>query len=580
MRPLLAKVLALRRLNDLGEKVQDALEHGGTPLDHLNRVTGIHPVVSAADLARIPASGPLLAVSNHPYGGVDPHVLVRMLLRVRPDVKFLANRMLAAIPYLSERAFLVDVFGGRTVVASNAAALREAVAFVAAGGCLVVFPAGEVSSISWRRWRVTDRPWSKQIAKLAHLCQAPVLPLHVEGGNSVLFHLAGLIHPLLRTMLLPREYFRCEGRGIRVHVGTPIPVERLKAIGEPDELVRHLRVRTYLLASRRPQEAAGGAGEPEPVARSPQHEPAELAAEVAGLPPEALLIRKGEYEVWCTTADRIPLLMLEMGRLRELAFRAVGEGSGRSLDIDRFDRHYRQLFVWNAPRQELVGAYRMGLTDEILPQQGLDGLYTSTLFHYSPQLLRQLGPAIELGRSYVRSEYQRKPLPLLLLWRGIAEFIGRNPRYVIVFGPVSISDQYQTMSKKLMMAFLETHRALTRFTRMVRPRNPPQLGSIREWDGQHTRAVVRTVDEVDRLVQEVECGQRAVPVLLRQYLKLNAKLIAFNLDPEFGNVVDALMYADMREVHPRIQDFYLGPAKAGAFRDFHGAAGRQRGVEP
>lgn len=602
LRPLLRRCLRVDRINRMIDQVAELVEQGVPPPAALDEITGIHPLVSPQDLARIPRRGPLLVVSNHPFGGVDPQVVATLLKSVRTDTKFIANRYLGLLPYISDEAFLVDVFGGASAVATNAAALLEASNWLRDGGCLCMFPAGEVSHVSWRSWRCVDGPWSETAARLAKRGNAAVLPIFVEGRNSALFQLAGLVHPILRTLLLPSEYFRSLHRGVRIRVGTPLSPAQVARFHDPGELTRFLRVRCDLLAARRegaPQtrarplrehasrmcedgawadpegtSAASSASDehlpPQPVALVPQHSPEELAAEVASLEQGALLLRQGDYEVWCARAERLPLLMLEMGRLRELTFRAVGEGSGRSLDIDRFDRHYLQLFVWNARRQELVGAYRMGLTDEILPSQGIDGLYTSTLFEYSPRVMEQLGPAIELGRSYVRREYQRKPLPLLLLWRGIAEFIGRHPRYVIVFGPVSISDEYLTMSKKLMMAFLQTHRAFTRLAEMVRPRNPPRLGELHELDPAHARCAIRDLDEVDQVVRELENGERAVPVLLRQYLRMNAKLIAFNVDPAFGNVVDALMYADIREIHPRIQDFYLGREKAMAFRRVHG----------
>jgi len=618
-RPLLRRFLAIDRVNALGDSVREAadqlpaMESHSTPLDDstpatdpkalraldaLNRISGIQPLVSPQDLARIPTHGPLVVVSNHPLGGADPQALGTLLFSVRKDVRFIANRFLAVAPFLTDVSFMVDVFGGRGAVAANAAAMHDAVRWVAGGGCLCVFPAGEVAHIKWRRWSVRDSPWNTSAVRIAKWAEASILPVHVDGRNGALFQALGLLHPMLRTMRLPSEYFRAHGRGIRVRVGTPLSFAQLQRFPSDDELTRFLRVRSDLLTARRDDPvgsearplrehvprvtasdgsfaAPGDAEEApalQPVALVPQHSLEDLAAEVSSLPDDNLLLRQGDYEVYCTTTERIPLLMLEMGRLRELAFRAVGEGSGRSLDIDRFDRHYRQLFVWNARRQELVGAYRMGLTDEILRKQGIDGLYTSTLFEYSPRVLEQLGPAIELGRSYVRREYQRKPLPLLLLWRGIGEFVVRHPQYVIIFGPVSISDEYLTMSKKLMMTFLETHRAVALVLGAVRPRNPPRIGGLDEIDAESTRSVMRDVNEVDQVVRDLENGERAMPVLLRQYLRMNAKLIAFNVDPDFGNVVDALMFADIRTVHPRVQDFYLGREKAKAFRRVHGQA--------
>lgn len=611
--PLLRRYLMIDRINAFAAEAEQLVAEGMRPLDALNQVTGLHPVVSPQDLARIPAHGPLVVVSNHPFGGADPQVLATLLTAQRPDVRFVANRMLGMVPYLPEMTFLVDVFGGKRAVASNAVVMQQAIQWVTDGGCLALFPAGDVAHMTWSRRQVRDSAWNTSAARIARRAGAAILPVFVEGQASVRFQLMGLLHPMLRSLRLPREYIRTFDHAIPVRVGAALSPAQVARFPDAEELTRFLRARLELLMARRappsgsgprplrehaPRASTGGEADGtaadsirsgkddlgedalplQPVALVPQHSPADLAAEVAALPPETRLLQQGDYEVYCTASEPIPLLMLEMGRLREITFREVGEGSGRSIDIDRFDRHYRQLFVWNARRQELVGAYRLGLTDEILAAQGIDGLYTSTLFEYSPRELQALGPAIELGRSYVRREYQRKPLPLLLLWRGVGVFLWRHPRYAIIFGPVSISDEYLTMSKKLLIAFLETHRALTRFAETVKPRNPPKLGDLHELDDDHARTVIRDVDEVDQAIHDLENGERAMPVLLRQYLRLDAKLLAFNVDADFGNVVDALLSVDMRVLHPRILEFYMGRERATEYRACHGlqTAPRQR----
>jgi putative hemolysin len=544
-------------------------------LERLNRVTGIHGVVSPEDEARIPRSGSLLVVCNHAYGGADPQVIATLLDRVRPDVRFVANRMMADLPPVRGRVFAASVLDERDAARANVRMLRQVIDWLQEGHCVVVFPAGEVSHFTWRRWRAVDGHWQTQVARVARRTNATVLPIFVDGGNRLRFQLLGLVHPIFRTIMLVREYAAAARRSlaIRLVVGTPIPADEVLAQGDEDDIMKYLRVRTYLLRTRldRPRHAPPTLVSPLPVPDRSQHEPAELAAELAGLPPEDMLLRSGEFEVWCTRSERIPLTMLEIGRLREISFRSVGEGTGKAIDIDRFDARYHQMLVWNNRTQEVVGGYRLGFTDQILREQGIDGLYTSTLFAYPPTAVASLGPAVELGRSWVAPAWQRKPAPLLLLWKGLARVAVRDPRYAIMFGPVSISDEYQSMSKKLILAFLERHRAVNAFAERIRPRHPPDTTPFLDWDPDHTRAVVRSADDVERIVREIEANGRSVPVLLRQYLKLNAKPIAFNVDPDFGNVVDALMYMDLRIMPPRLQDFYFGEGIE-RFRAFHGLA--------
>ncbi len=574
VRPIADAILGLGKFRAIARRME-AEPAELSMLERLNRVTGICGVVSPEDEARIPREGGLLVVCNHAYGGADPQVIATLLDRVRPDVRFVANRMMADLPPVRGRIFAASVLEERDATGSNMRMLRQVIDWLAQGHCVVVFPAGEVSHWTWRRWRAVDGHWQNQVARVARRTDATVLPIFVDGCNRLRFQLLGLVHPILRTVLLAREYASAVRRRlqIRLVVGSPIPVDELLAQGEDDDVMKYLRVRTYLLRTRldRPRHAPPTLVSPLPVPDRAQHEPAELAAELSGLPAEDLLLRSGEFEVWCTRSERIPLTMLEIGRLREISFRSVGEGTGKAIDIDRFDARYHQMLVWNTRTQEVVGGYRLGFTDQILRDQGIDGLYTSTLFAYPPTAVAALGPAVELGRSWVAPAWQRKPAPLLLLWKGLARVAVRDPKYAIMFGPVSISDEYQSMSKKLIMAFLERHRAVNDFAEQVRPRNPPDTTPFLDWDADATRAVVRSADDVERIVREIESNGRSVPVLLRQYLKLNAKPIAFNVDPDFGNVVDALMYMDLRIMPPRLQDFYFGEGIE-RFRAFHAVA--------
>ena len=569
--PLIDRLVGLHLLRRIQRRC-DQLPRELSELERLNRVTGIRGVVSDDDLARIPRTGPLLVVANHAYGGADPQVLATLFDRVRPDVKFIANQLMADLPVVRGRVFVAAVLNEKDGAASNRRTLRQVVDWLQEGHCVCVFPAGEVSHIRWGRWRAVDGHWQTQVARVARRTNATVLPIFIDGCNSWRFQLIGLIHPMLRTLLLAREYARMAGRTVRLLVGTPIPADELLSQGDENDAMRYLRVRTYLLRTRLEAPRRGGPNvvSPLPVPERPQHDAAEFAAELSALPPEDLLIRSGEFEVYLTRSERIPLTMLEIGRLREISFRSVGEGTGQAIDIDRFDARYRQMLVWNARTHEVVGGYRLGFTDELLREQGIDGLYTSTLFAYPPSAVASLGPAVELGRSWVAPAWQRRPAPLLLLWKGLSAVAVRDPRYKIMFGPVSISDEYQSMSKKLIMAFLQRYRAAGTFAESVRPRNPPDTTPFVDWDPEHTRAVVRNMDDVERLVREIEAGGRSVPVLLRQYLNLNAKVIAFNVDPDFGNVVDALIYMDLRIMPPRLLDFYFTREGAAKFRAFHG----------
>ena len=309
---------------------------------------------------------------------------------------------------------------------------------------------------------------------------------------------------------------------------------------------------------------ADGAALPPVAPAIPQ---ALLKAEIECLPRVQQLVRSNQFVVLYARAPQIPWCLQEIGRLRELGFRAAGEGTGKASDVDLFDAYYVHLFVWDARADSIVGAYRLGLTDEILAHYGRRGLYTQSLFKYGSRLLCRLNPGIELGRSFVRLEYQRTFLPLLLLWRGIGRFLVLSPRYPILFGPVSISNSYSRLSRELMVEYLSLNNVEDELARHVRPRRPFRIGrSIGE---RCESATFRDIDDLSRAVEQIEGDRRGIPVLLRQYLKLGGRLLGFSTDGQFNEVLDGLIMVDLRASDPRLLARYMGEEGAATFLRYH-----------
>lgn len=534
--------------------------------------------VDPADRERIPETGGIIVTANHPMGANDAMSLIGLIESRRSDVKVLANEILSRMRFIKDICIDVNVFGDAAGI--NKGGLREAVRHVRNGGILVVMPAGSVSHLDLKSRVITDDPWTKHIGALARLSKASVLPAYIEGHNSWMFQLLGLIHPVLRTALLPREMFRAVGSVIRIRIGDLVEPERIQRFETDDGVAQYLRALTYLLPERaandeepseneaRMRDVQGKWGK---VADAPSHSGDELQEELDALGSDARLLAQSDLEVYCARAGDIPRLMLEVGRLRETAFRTVGEGSGRALDLDRYDGWYWQLLLWNKKKKELAGGYRLGLTDEIVPGHGLEGLYTHSLFEYGPELIERISPAIELGRSYVREEYQRRPTSLLLLWRAIGAFIVLHPQYRRLFGPVSISNEFTSMSRHLLIMFLQTHRAIPKLAGLVRPRNPLKMRPHEHWDEQRVAQAITDPDDLDALVRTIESGRRSMPILLRQYLKLEAKLLAANVDKDFGDVLDGLMYADMFDLDRRVMKFFVGTEGMQRFLAYYNA---------
>jgi putative hemolysin len=551
------------------ERIYAALHSmgAGSPIaDRLLDFLQVTYTASESDLLHVPRTGAAILTANHPFGILEGAVLASLLRRIRPDVRFLANGILTLIPELRDVVVPVDPISRYGAAGTNSRGLRRSLDHLKRGGMLVVFPAGEVSHFRWKDWAVADSAWNPAVARIASLAGAQVVPGYVDGANGLAFQLAGLLHPRLRTVLLCRELLNKRGQTVEVRVGAPVSPERLAAIDDPQERAEYLRWRTYLLGRResfKPQTALRpvNVGTPGKPVLTPA-DPMRMSAEIASLPAACRLNGSGDMEVYLARAPQIPAVMHELGRLREITFRAAGEGTGEATDRDAFDEQYLHLFVWNARRQELVGAYRMAPTDAVRD------LYTATLFRYGREFLRKLGPAIELGRSFVRQEYQKGFAPLLLLWKGIGKFLARNPRYKTLFGPVSISNQYEAVSRELMVKFLERYASLHEWAGLVRNRTAFRGGLLKGARRPVFPDSGFDVEELSEVVGDIEGKRTGVPVLLRQYLKLGGKLLGFNLDPGFADALDGLILVDLTMTEPKLLERYLGKAEAQTFLAF------------
>jgi putative hemolysin len=581
---LAGKLLLLHRLRDLYRAASKA--DGKPVMDSLLEELQIGVHVEPSDLAHIPAVGAVVAVANHPFGMLEGAILGTLLPRVRPDVKIMVNYLLAGLPKLDPQFIFVDPFAERRSTEGNARALRQAVSWLKAGGMLVTFPAGEVSHWSFRHGEVADPPWSETIARLIRITRAAALPIFFEGRNSVGFHLAGMIHPGLRTASLPHELLNKTGRSVEVRIGAPIPSRTICSIAGERDATHYLRWRTYLLRSRGRQEVRAvprllhsllPRKVPEPLAVETPREA--ILAEVNDLPPDRRLAQDREFSVFLAEASRIPNLLKEVGRLRELSFRQVGEGTGRPRDLDNFDAWYRHLFLWNESKQELVGAYRMGSTRRILLEHGIEGLYTSTLFHYNMEFFRRIGPALELGRSFIRPEYQKQYAPLLLLWKAICRYVSDHPEIAVVFGPVSVSNRYNPVSRRLIAEFFRSQAGDRDLARLVKPHSPLRRGKIGSLDFRAIGGLFQSLDSLSAPIADIEPDGKGIPILLKQYVRFGGKLLGFNVDRNFANALDGLVVVDLRCTDPAILERYMTKERAATFLRYHSAHGNG-GNEP
>jgi len=568
---MLEKTFALSRLDQMYQALP-VISDLDTFLQRVLTTFNVTAQCSDAELNNTPRSGAAVVVANHPFGALEGVMLALLLRRIRPDVKIMANYFLQRVPEIKDLFIGVDPFGGSNAARHNMRPLRDAMAWLDQGGLLVVFPAGEVSHLHFTSGRTVDPRWHNTVARLVRRAEAPVVPVYFHGSNSLWFHLAGLLHPRLRTALLPRELINKRNRVVPVNVGGLIPYAKLKDFSNDDDMTSFLRLRCYALAERSTTTLVTqqSCAHCEEIAAAVP--PALLQAEVAVLPQEQMLDKNGNLQVFFARAGQIPWLLQEIGRLREITFRAAGEGTGRSRDIDLYDAYYLHLFIWDSASSQIVGAYRLGLADEIVRNFGKQGLYTHSLFKYSNSLLNELNPAIELGRSFIRPEYQRSYSPLLLLWKGIGQFVARHPQYRMLFGPVSISSDYQTGSQQLLVDFLRANNFEPGLARYVRPRRP--FRRVARGAVLSSSANLRDLDSLSELVSAIEQDQKGVPVLLRQYLKLGGRILGFNVDEQFNHALDGLIMVDLRQTDSRVLTKYMGREQAEGFLAMHGAGER------
>ena len=549
---LVAKlVMYIMRLNKINKLYSDAYDDD--PAEFLERLIdelGVTIEVNPEDLEKIPKTGAFITISNHPFGGLDGIILIKLLSKIRPDYKVMANFLLKKIVPIRNYFLGVNPFESRKDI-SSAGGLKEALRHLAENKPLGLFPAGEVSSYQPDSNAVEDKEWSISVLKLIRKARVPVVPIYFRGSNSLFFQLLGMIHPMLRTMKLPSELLNKKNRVVKLRIGSPIPVEVQDSFVDLVQYGKFLRAKTYLLGSslevkRFFQKSYRVEKKVQPLAKETPGEV--LAKEVERIRGEYLLFRMKNYSVFCAPTLKIPNVLNEIGRLREATFRAVGEGTNRSIDLDEFDLYYQHLFIWDDEAGRIVGAYRVGKGKEIIDRYGVKGFYIHTLFKIRKPMYPVLYESIELGRSFIVEAYQRKPLPLFLLWKGILYFLIKNPEYRYLIGPVTISGRYTEVSKELIMKFIKRNHWDAELAAYISPRSKYQVHPNARGLDAMVEASGDDLATLDKFIGDIESSNDKLPILLKKYISLNGKIIGFNVDPKFNMCLDGLLILDLFDV--------------------------------
>lgn len=539
-------VAGLNKINTVYSHIQNY--EGIDFADNLLKYLNVSCEFSPDELENLPKDKPFIVVSNHPFGGIDGIIMLSVLGKVRPDIKILTNFLLSYIPNLEEYFLPVNPFTDKPGMRSSLKGLKMAKEHLAAGGVLGLFPAGEVSSDCNPERIVKDIEWQPSIIKLIKGAGLPIVPIYFDGENSKFFHLVGKINPILRTIRLPHELVNKRDKVIKLKIGRPIASTELEEFLNLDDLGRHLWNRTYSLEANIEESTSDNFALPNPDADvepvAPAIERGKLCAEVESIA-DCKLFNVGAYECYLVGRERINLLLHEIGRCREVSFRAIGEGTNNSLDIDKYDEYYKHLILWDKENSSVVGAYRLGIGDEIVGRFGLAGFYSHSLFRYKEEFLPYLSKSIELGRSFVSLEYQKDPLALMLLIKGLmySLLINKHIRYFI--GPVSISAWYPYFYRSLIIYYLQQKQSVPELANYISPKIPFKLDFNRVDINALAGKKFETIEKFDRFMLRLSNNKFRLPTLLKKYLKLNAKLLAFNVDPDFNYCVDGLIMLDL-----------------------------------
>lgn len=514
------------------------------------------------NLESIPREGPLLIVANHPLGGLEGVAIAGILAELRPDLQVLTNQLLRRIPELADIFIGVDLLS-KDATRNNVASIKKAHSHLKEGGALLVFPAGVVSRYRVRDGIIADRPWDRLVGQLVRRYQCPCLPIHVGGKNSRVFYLAGLLHPRLGTALLPRQLMNKRGYQLPLTIGTTIPARELATIESPRAITEYLRISTDALAPKSRTEGVRLQQNGKKFAADVQQD--KLQDAIDNLQ-DCRLVEHKDFDVYCAPYERLGVVMEQIAISREVTFRMVGEGTGLEKDSDRFDPNYLHLFLWHREARKVAGAYRIGLVDQIMKKHGVKGLYTRSLYRYNKAFIDQLGPAVEMGRSFIHPDYQRRPVALNLLWRGIGAFVNNNPGYHTLFGSVSISREYTDLARALIADALLTNYQADGFQDLVQPITPHKVRN-RVWTRETLKALAN-VKILSKLVGRCDPG-KAVPVLLRHYLSLNGRLVCFNVHPHFNNSLEGLIIVDIRLCDHKTAIRFMGEEGYNRFLDIH-----------
>lgn len=531
-------------------KINDFLESNSEKKDfefieELFEYLDISYKVSSKDKAKIPSEGKLIIVANHPLGGLDGLILLKLISEVRKDVKIIVNDILLNVDNL-KNLFLPYDITNNTLQKENVAQIIKSLNNEEA---IIIFPAGEVSRMYLHG--VNDSKWNKGAVYFADKFNAPILPVWVEGRNSLMFYLSSWLYKGASTFFLPNELFNKYGETFNIKIGNYILPKSISFRGEYKS--KYLKKHIKLIGRDKKGIFKTEKNIIHPVNRK------ELKKELQNS--ELLGKTSDEKLIYLVEYSNSKNILSEIARLREITFRKVGEGTGNKKDTDFFDKHYKHLVLWDEKELEIAGAYRLGIAEDIYPQYGHFGLYTSTLFNFSSEFISILPKSVELGRSFIQQKYWNS-MALDYLWQGIGAFMSKYPNYKYLFGPVSLSNSYPAEAKDLIIYFYKKYfgkegivESKNRY--IFNEQKTKELESIFIGENQKENYLI--------LKNRLKYYGCSIPVLFKQYSELGEDggvlFYDFGTDKDFQNCVDGFIIVNTDMIKESKKERYFNSQK-------------------
>lgn len=537
---LLDKLLGIHKMNSLyqAHKMQGLGKEAFA--DKLIEALDITVSGEKELLEKIPQTGPIVIASNHPFGGIEGVILARAISKVRPDLKVLANQGLKIFEELQPYFIFTNPLSEKDP--RNGPSLRQCMRHVKMGNALLMFPAGRVSYYQADKKRISEHSWNRIITRLCKIDEARYLPVFVSGQNSRWFYRLGRVYYRLRMLMLARELLNKKGTHVHLDCGFPVAGSKIK---DP-ELNRALSyAQSQSWQSKWPADLIV-----EQQELAPQTNPDLIKEELKNLPVGQKLLNHKQYEIYYGWQSQLTHTVTEIARLRELVFRQHNEGSGSPIDTDNFDATYTHLFVYDTAAAEVVGAYRMGQTDKLLKEGGLNSLYLNKMFEFEGEFVNQKQPCLELGRSFLIPRLQRSHIGLFLLWRGIGAFVSKYPKYRSLYGTVSISKLYDTRSVKLIeSAYVTPTDSVTPRHLFTKKLHPEITDYAEKFD---------LIDAIPAFLQSLEADGKGIPILQKQYLKMGATFHCVGIDKSFNHTPGLLLSVNLPNAPEKLLKLYLG----------------------